>query len=133
MYWRNGGWHVPAVVAQLLGMVAASMAIDTSVWVGPLSKAANGADFSAWMGLAVGGGIYFVLARKHVKAEADATERPRVRGRRDNRSRGAVATGGHRDGIGSCLSPAARAIRDNGDEPMRSLAPGRPTRGKMRR
>ena len=73
MYWRNGGWHIPAVVAQLLGMVAASMAIDTSVWVGPLSKAANGADFSAWMGLVVGGGVYFLLARNEVRRESLAT------------------------------------------------------------
>ncbi len=51
-------------------MVAAAMAIDTSVWVGPLFQAANGADFSALMGLAVGGGIYFVLARSGVRQEA---------------------------------------------------------------
>lgn len=69
IYWRNGGWHIPAVIAQVLGMVAAAMAIDTSVWVGPLSRAANGADFSAWMGLVVGGGVYYLLARSGVRQE----------------------------------------------------------------
>ena len=60
-------------------MVAAAMAIDTSVWVSPLSQAANGADFSALMGLAVGGGIYFVLARSGVRQEASARETTSMR------------------------------------------------------
>jgi nucleobase:cation symporter-1, NCS1 family len=72
LYWRDNGWNIPAVVAQILGMGAALLAIDTSVFVGPLSRAAGGADFSAFMGLAVGGAAYYVLARARVAREVGA-------------------------------------------------------------
>jgi len=72
LYWRSDGWNIPAVIAQVLGMGASLLAIDTSVFVGPLSKAAGGADFSAFMGLAVGGLAYYVLARSRVRAEIGA-------------------------------------------------------------
>jgi purine-cytosine permease-like protein len=70
IYWRKAGVHVPGVVAQLLGMVAASMWLDTTVWQGPLSTATNGADFSIFMGTIVGGLAYYILARNSVRREA---------------------------------------------------------------
>lgn len=69
VYWRNGGVHVAGVVAQLVGMVAASMWLDTTVWQGPLSHATNGADFSIFMGSIFGGVVYFLLARRSVPSE----------------------------------------------------------------
>ncbi len=72
LYWRSNGWNIPAVIAQILGMGAALLAIDTSIFVGPLSKAAGGADFSAFMGLAVGGVGYYLLARSSVRREISA-------------------------------------------------------------
>jgi len=82
LYWRSNGWNIPAVIAQLLGMGASVLAIDTSIFVGPLSKAAGGADFSAFMGLAVGGLAYYVLARSRVRAEVGAKASPALSGDR---------------------------------------------------
>ena len=73
IYWRNGGIHVPGVAAQAAGMLAAASWLDTTVWKGPLSTATNGADFSVFMGALFGAGVYLLLARRTVRAEADAT------------------------------------------------------------
>ena len=71
-YWRNHGVFVPGVLAQVIGMAAASMWIDSSTFVGPLSGATGGSDFSVFMGLAFGGMAYWILARKVVRAETAA-------------------------------------------------------------
>ncbi|MGZ4299347.1 MAG: purine-cytosine permease family protein, partial [Solirubrobacteraceae bacterium] len=73
IYWRDGGFHVPGLVAQAIGMLAAASWLDTTVWKGPLSTATNGADFSVLMGALFGGGVYWLLARRSVPAEASAT------------------------------------------------------------
>jgi len=70
IYWRDGGVHVPGLIAQAIGMLAAASWLDTTVWRGPLSTATNGADFSVFMGALFGGGVYFLLARRRVPAEA---------------------------------------------------------------
>ncbi|MGZ4178789.1 MAG: purine-cytosine permease family protein, partial [Solirubrobacteraceae bacterium] len=64
IYWRDGGFHVPGLVAQAIGMLAAASWLDTTVWKGPLSTATNGADFSVLMGALFGGGVYWLLARR---------------------------------------------------------------------
>ena len=69
IYWRNGGLHLPALVAQLIGMAAAASGLDTTVWQGPLSTATGGADFSVFLGAVVGGAVYFLLARRSVARE----------------------------------------------------------------
>jgi len=76
LYWRNGGIHIPGVVAQVIGMLAAASWLDTTVWKGPLSTATNAADFSVFMGALFGGGVYWLLARHSVAAEAEATPDP---------------------------------------------------------
>lgn len=68
-YWRSGGVHVPGVVAQVAGMAAACLWIDTSAFVGPLSSRTSGSDLSFFMGLIVGGAVYWLLARRSVRAE----------------------------------------------------------------
>ena len=68
-YWRSGGIHVPGVVAQVAGMVASCLWIDTSAFVGPLSSRTAGSDLSFFMGLIVGGAVYWLLARRSVRAE----------------------------------------------------------------
>jgi purine-cytosine permease-like protein len=77
-YFRNGGVHWPAVIAQVLGMVCAALwlnayppyvAFFSSRNGGPL-----GSDFSVFIGLFVGGVVYVLLARKSVRAEGEATE-----------------------------------------------------------
>jgi nucleobase:cation symporter-1, NCS1 family len=77
-YYRNGGVHWPAVIAQVVGMVAAAVWLNafstTSLsYVGPLSSRVGGSDFSVFMGLFFGGIIYWLLARRSVRAEGEAT------------------------------------------------------------
>jgi purine-cytosine permease-like protein len=69
VYWRNGGVHWPGIVAQVLGSVAAVMALDTLFYVSPISNATGGADFSIFMGLGVGGLSYLILAGRSVRRE----------------------------------------------------------------
>jgi NCS1 family nucleobase:cation symporter-1 len=69
IYWRNRGFHLPGVVAQITGMVASCCWIDSGAFVGPLSSRTSGSDFSFFMGLLVGGLAYWLLARRSVRAE----------------------------------------------------------------
>ena len=77
LYWRNGGLHWPALIAQAIGMVAALMWInaadDIPAYIGPLSShfpGIYGADFSWALGISVGALVYWVLAAGGVRAEA---------------------------------------------------------------
>jgi nucleobase:cation symporter-1, NCS1 family len=70
IYWRNEGVHIPGIVAQVVGMLAAASWLDTTVWQGPLSKATHDADFSVFMGAIFGAGVYYLLARRSVPREA---------------------------------------------------------------
>ena len=77
-YFRNGGVHWPAVIAQLVGGAAAYLWLNASsggvlASAGPLSSRSDGSDFSVLIGLIVGGAIYYLLARKTVRAEGEAT------------------------------------------------------------
>jgi NCS1 family nucleobase:cation symporter-1 len=75
LYWRDGGFHWKAVIAMLVGMVAALMWVDASSYVpsyiSPLSSSTNGADLSWVLGLVVGGGLYFLLSRRSVPRERE--------------------------------------------------------------
>jgi len=80
LYWRNGGIHWPAVIAQVLGMVAALMwiyaAFAVPAYVGPISNhfpGLQGSDFSWAIGMLVGGGTYYLLARRRVRQEVAST------------------------------------------------------------
>jgi nucleobase:cation symporter-1, NCS1 family len=80
-YFRNGGVHWPAIIAQVVGGVAAFLWLNASsggtlASVGPLSSRNNGSDFSVFIGLAVGGVVYYVLASRAVRAEGSATPVP---------------------------------------------------------
>jgi nucleobase:cation symporter-1, NCS1 family len=73
-YFRNGGVHWPAIIAQVVGMVAAAFWLNAySPYVSPLSSRVGGSDFSVFMGLFFGGITYWLLARRSVRAEAAAT------------------------------------------------------------
>lgn len=70
-YWRKGGFHWPAIVAQAVGMAAAALWLNAySPYVSPLSRLLDGSDFSVFMGLIFGGGTYWLLARRGVRREA---------------------------------------------------------------
>ena len=80
-YYRNGGFHWPAVTAQVLGMVAAALWLNafshTALsYVGPLAIRHGGpfgSDFCVFIGLFVGGVVYYLLAGRAVRAEGEAT------------------------------------------------------------
>jgi NCS1 family nucleobase:cation symporter-1 len=76
LYWRNGGIHWPAIIAQGLGMVAALMWINADFavpsYTGPISNhfpGLQGGDLSWAIGIVVGGGVYYLLARRGVRKE----------------------------------------------------------------
>ncbi len=71
-YWRNGGFHIPGVVALTVGIVAAASWVNLSVYVGPLSSRTHGADFSVFTGIVVAGLVYYGIARNSVRQEAQA-------------------------------------------------------------
>jgi nucleobase:cation symporter-1, NCS1 family len=79
VYWRTGGVHWPAVIAQVVGMVAAMMWINASsapswlAFTGPLSHhfpGLHGGDFSWAMGIVFGSAVYLLLAAASVRREA---------------------------------------------------------------
>ena len=73
-YFRNGGVHWPAIIAQAVGMVAAALWLNAySPYVSPLSSRIGNSDFSVFMGLFFGGSVYWLLARRSVRAEGEAT------------------------------------------------------------
>ncbi len=87
-YWAQGGYNVPALIAQLLGMVACLIGLNTAFtipdWLHPLvvatesdpaSGAFSGSDFSIPLGMGVAALSYWVLMalttrRKRRKAAA---------------------------------------------------------------
>ncbi len=83
LYWRTGGIHWAAVMAQVAGMIAALMwinaAYDFPAYVGPISNhfpGLHGGDFSWAIGIVVGAGVYWALAGRRVSQEAAQTAAP---------------------------------------------------------
>jgi NCS1 family nucleobase:cation symporter-1 len=74
VYWRHGGVNWKALVAQAAGMVCAVLWINGKYsvpsFVGPISSATNGADFSWLIGIVVGGAVYGLLSIRSVPGEA---------------------------------------------------------------
>ncbi|MDR3079343.1 MAG: cytosine permease [Streptomyces sp.] len=73
IYWHRGGVRPAGLIAVLLGLTAAVLWVDSSVFVGPLSRAAGGLDLSVFAGALVAGAAYWLLARHTVRAEAELT------------------------------------------------------------
>jgi nucleobase:cation symporter-1, NCS1 family len=74
-YYRNGGVHWPAIIAQGVGMVAAALWLNAySPYVSPLSSRVDGSDFSVFAGLLFGGVTYYLLARRKVRDQTSATQ-----------------------------------------------------------
>ncbi|MDA8354763.1 MAG: cytosine permease [Actinomycetota bacterium] len=70
LYWRNGGFHWPAIIAQVVGMFASLMGLSQTFFHGLLASHTGDADFSVFLGLGVGGGLYAILAWRSVRREA---------------------------------------------------------------
>lgn len=79
-YFRGSGFGWPALIAQVAGMGAAGLWLNAySPYVGPLASRLGGSfgsDFSVFLGLVVGGGVYWLLAGRTVRAEGEATATP---------------------------------------------------------
>jgi NCS1 family nucleobase:cation symporter-1 len=77
-YFRAGGVHWPAIIAQVTGGVAAYLWLNASsggvlAATGPLSSRTGGSDLSVFVGLLTGGLVYYLLARRQVRAEGRGT------------------------------------------------------------
>jgi purine-cytosine permease-like protein len=80
LYWYQGGVNWAAIVAQLVGMVAALEGLNPTFnvpsWMNKLSALTGSnsfvrADFSIYLGIGVGGLLYLVLAWGAVRRQAD--------------------------------------------------------------
>jgi NCS1 family nucleobase:cation symporter-1 len=69
VYWGNGGFRWPAVIAFLVGMAASAFCLNSSVFQGPISSAANDADFSVLAGVVVPAVLYYFLAAAQIRKE----------------------------------------------------------------
>ena len=78
LYWNSGGIFWPAIVAQVVGMFAAFSALSATFhlpqWLNEVTYHNNGADFSIFLGMGVGGAVYYLLAHRAVATQADAQE-----------------------------------------------------------
>ena len=81
LYYRRNGVHSPALIAQAAGMIAAALWLNAyPPYVGPLASRIGGplgSDLSVFAGFIVGGGLYWLLAGRTVRAEGAATAAPK--------------------------------------------------------
>jgi nucleobase:cation symporter-1, NCS1 family len=73
VYGYAKGIGVRGMTALVLGMAVAALCVNTPDYVGPISKALDGADVSALAGALVAGGAYALLARRRTRADTAAT------------------------------------------------------------
>ncbi|MGI5489086.1 purine-cytosine permease family protein [Microtetraspora malaysiensis] len=60
-YWGRGGIRLSGMAAQIIGMIAAALCINSTAFIGPISQAMGGADFSIFAGAIVAGITYLAL------------------------------------------------------------------------
>ena len=71
-----GRWGWRGIIAYLVGFAAMVPFFSTGLYTGPVADAANGADFSLFVGLPVAGVLYWLLCRNvDVEAEAELAAR----------------------------------------------------------
>ncbi|HVB06334.1 MAG TPA: cytosine permease [Acidimicrobiales bacterium] len=82
LYWRSGGIHWPAIIAQALGIFVAIESVSQLFFVGQISRWIGAdkigvyPDFSIFFSVVVAGLVYYVLARKGVHREAERQVEP---------------------------------------------------------
>lgn len=60
-FWYRGGFNLAGVAALVAGTAAATLFLDTTLFIGPLSNALDGADLSVIVGPVVAGVIYAIM------------------------------------------------------------------------
>ncbi|MGA8295866.1 MAG: cytosine permease [Acidimicrobiales bacterium] len=79
LYYRHGGFHWPAIVAQIVGMAGAMSALSPTFsvpsWANPITVHSGGADFSIFMGIGVGAIVYLALGWNGVRRQAGEQDR----------------------------------------------------------
>jgi purine-cytosine permease-like protein len=66
-YWFTGGWHPGAVTAWTIGGAFGLLAVNTTLYVGPLADIAGGVDLST-IGSAAIAGLLYVAWGRFIKA-----------------------------------------------------------------
>ena len=66
-YWFTGGFNLGGCAALLLGAAAASLCLNTTFYVGPITQALGGADISVFAGAIVGGGLYAATQARRIR------------------------------------------------------------------
>ncbi|MET0704291.1 MAG: cytosine permease [Mycobacterium sp.] len=62
-YWFTNGWNVPAVLAWVVGATFGMLAVNTTLYIGPLANIAGGVDVSTIGSALLAGLIYAVATR----------------------------------------------------------------------
>jgi NCS1 family nucleobase:cation symporter-1 len=84
LYYRTGGVFWPAIIAQVVGMLAALSSLSATFslphWLNSVTHATAdhagyGADFSVYMGMGVAAIVYLILGWRAVRTQADAQDR----------------------------------------------------------
>nr|ALS89872.1 permease for cytosine/purines, uracil, thiamine, allantoin [uncultured bacterium] len=61
-YWYSGGWHIPGLLAVILGAAVASLFLSNAVWTGPIAAAMGSMDLSVPVSMIVTAGVYIALS-----------------------------------------------------------------------
>lgn len=71
-FWYSGGWHLPGLVAVVLGASVASLFLTNGLWTGPIAGAMGSIDLSVPVSMLITSGVYVALTR--LAAKADGTQ-----------------------------------------------------------
>lgn len=80
-YWYRGGWHVGATASWAAGAVVGLLAVDTTLWSGPLVAHTHGIDLSFLLagGTSALAHLFLVGTGRSAAAPADGSGSPRLR------------------------------------------------------
>jgi nucleobase:cation symporter-1, NCS1 family len=78
IYWYDHGFNYRALAALVVGAIVSWLCTNSTLVVGPIAKALNGADISVVAGTIVGGALYWALDRRPASLPEPAPEPERV-------------------------------------------------------
>ncbi|MEV7607129.1 cytosine permease [Paenarthrobacter sp. NPDC089322] len=67
-FWYSGGWHIPGLLAVVLGAGVASLFLTNGWWTGPIAGAMGGIDLSVPVSMLVTAAVYVALTGIAAKA-----------------------------------------------------------------